>query len=88
MCIHKGIIYNMQPYSMCISYLLECLEVFLRQMKNYEEFEDTKVQSESVYRRRTENTMGKRKSTRGQTTIYKTNIKLKSNNTNPTKNRR
>ena len=31
-----------------------------------------KGQSESVYRRRTENTMAKRKSTKGQTTIYKT----------------
>jgi hypothetical protein len=28
--------------------------------------------SESVYRRRTDNTMAKRKSTKGQTTIYKT----------------
>jgi hypothetical protein len=31
-----------------------------------------KRQSESVYRRRTDNTMAKRKSTKGQTTIYKT----------------
>ena len=31
-----------------------------------------KGQSESVYRRRTDNTMAKRKSTKGQTTIYKT----------------
>ena len=30
----------------------------------------TKGQSESVYRRRTENTMAKRKNTKGQTTIY------------------
>jgi hypothetical protein len=30
--------------------------------------------SESVYRRRTENTMAKRKSIKGQTTIYKTYI--------------
>jgi hypothetical protein len=28
--------------------------------------------SESVYRKRTDNTMAKRKSTKGQTTIYKT----------------
>jgi hypothetical protein len=33
-----------------------------------------KGQSESVYRRRTDNTMAKRKSTKGQTTIYKTCI--------------
>jgi hypothetical protein len=33
-----------------------------------------KGQSESVYRRRTDNTMTKRKSTKGQTTIYKTYI--------------
>ena len=31
-------------------------------------------QSESVYRRRTDNTMAKRKSTKGQTTIKKTYI--------------
>jgi hypothetical protein len=30
-----------------------------------------KEQSESVYRKRTDNTMAKRKSTKGQTTIYK-----------------
>ena len=33
-----------------------------------------KGQSESVHRRRTDNTMAKRKSTKGQTTIYKTYI--------------
>jgi hypothetical protein len=33
-----------------------------------------KGQPESVYRRRTDNTMAKRKSTKGQTTIYKTYI--------------
>jgi len=33
-----------------------------------------KGKSESVYRRRTDNTMAKRKSTKGQTTIYKTYI--------------
>jgi hypothetical protein len=33
-----------------------------------------KGQSESVYRRRTDNTMAKRKTTKGQTTIYKTYI--------------
>jgi hypothetical protein len=33
-----------------------------------------KGQSESVYRRRTDNTMAKIKSTKGQTTIYKTYI--------------
>jgi hypothetical protein len=31
-------------------------------------------QSESVYQRRADNTMAKRKSTKGQTTIYKTYI--------------
>ena len=35
-----------------------------------------KGQSESVYRRRTDNTMAKRKSTKGQTTIYKTLVVL------------
>jgi len=33
-----------------------------------------KGQSESIYRRRTDNTMAKRKSTKAQTTIYKTYI--------------
>jgi hypothetical protein len=33
-----------------------------------------KGQSKSVYRRRTDNTMAKRKSTKGQTRIYKTYI--------------
>jgi hypothetical protein len=37
-----------------------------------EEPEDTKGQSESAYRRRTDKTMAKGKSTKGQTTIYKT----------------
>jgi hypothetical protein len=46
-----------------------------------------KGQSESVYRRRTDNTMAKRKSTKGQTTIYKTYTQIqRSSNTNPTKN--
>jgi hypothetical protein len=35
----------------------------------YEEFEDIKGVSESVNQRRTDNTMAKRKSTKGQTTI-------------------
>ena len=48
-------------------------------MYSKEKFEDTKGrQSESVNRRRTDNTMAKRKSTKGQTTIYKNiHIKLK-----------
>jgi len=37
-----------------------------------EEFEDTKGATRIVYRRRTDNTMAKRKRTTGQTTIYKT----------------
>jgi hypothetical protein len=36
-----------------------------------------KGQPESVYRRRTDNTMARRKSTKGQTTIYKTTHKTK-----------
>jgi len=40
-----------------------------------EEFEDTKwVIRIRIYRRRSDNTMTKRKSTKGQTTIYKTYI--------------
>jgi predicted choloylglycine hydrolase len=37
----------------------------------------SKGQSESVYRRRTDNTMAKRKRTKGQTTIYKNTYKPK-----------
>ena len=44
-----------------------------------------KRESESVNRRKTDNTMSK-KSTKGQTTIN-IHIKLRSSNTNPTKNR-
>jgi hypothetical protein len=40
-------------------------------MTNKEEFEDTKGVIRIVYRRRTNNTMAKRKSTKVQTTIYK-----------------
>jgi hypothetical protein len=41
-----------------------------------EEFEDTKGVSESVNRRRTENTIAKRKRTNGETTIHKLNLKI------------
>ena len=45
-------------------------------MLGIDKFEDTKGrQLESVYRRRTDNTMAKRKRIKGQTTIYKTYIK-------------
>ena len=37
-----------------------------------EDFEDTKGIIRIVHRRRTDNTMAKRKSTKGQTTIYNT----------------
>ena len=37
----------------------------------------SKGQSETVYRRRTDNTMAKRKSTKGQTTIDETYILIK-----------
>jgi len=37
-----------------------------------EEFEDTKEVTRIVNRRRTDNIIAKRKSTKGQTTIYKT----------------
>jgi hypothetical protein len=37
-----------------------------------EEFEDNKGVIRNLYRRRTDNTMTRRKSTKGQTTIYKT----------------
>jgi hypothetical protein len=43
--------------------------LILHHLWEQEEFDDTKWQSESLYRRRT---VAKRKSTKGQTTIYKT----------------
>jgi len=42
----------------------------------------------TLHRRRTDNTMAKRKSGKGQTTIHKTYTQnQRSSNTNPTKNR-
>jgi hypothetical protein len=46
-------------------------------MKYKKSLKIPKGQSESVYRRRTDNTMVKRKSTKGQTTIYKHTHKTK-----------
>ena len=48
----------------------ECLEK--RQYRFKKSLKILKGQSESVYRRRTDNTMSKRKSRKGQTIIYKT----------------
>jgi len=43
--------------------------------RSYEEFEDTKgVLRIRISKKNTDNTMAKRKSTKGQTTIYKTYI--------------
>ena len=50
-------------YKNIVTYFVEKTDVWL------EEVEDTKGQSESVYRRRRDNTMAKRKSTKGQTTL-------------------
>ena len=58
------------------SELLICLRLCKKRVKT------PKGKSESINRRRPDNTMGKRKKTKGQTAIYKT-----SSNTNPTKNR-
>jgi len=44
-----------------------------------------KLQSESVYRRRTDNTMAKRKSTKGQTTINGIDMGLMKDSLNVTK---
>ena len=64
-----------------------CLVVVYIQLQ--EGFEDTKGIIRIVNRRRTDNTMAKRKIVKGQTTIYTTYTKnLRSNNTNLTKNRR
>ena len=43
-------------------------------MSNKKSLKIPKEQSESVNQRRTDNTMAKRKSTKGQTTIYKAYI--------------
>ena len=47
---------------------------FLASENSKKNLKISKRQSESVYRRRTDNTMAKRKSTKGQITIYKTYI--------------
>jgi len=52
----------------CMSYSLSWRDVYKKSLKI------PKWQSESVYRIRTDNTMAKRKSTKGQTTINKTYI--------------
>ena len=49
-----------------------CVCIF--SIKNKKSLKIPKGQPDSVYRRRTDNTMAKRKSTKGQTTIYKTYI--------------
>jgi hypothetical protein len=47
----------------------DCSQIFISTEKS---LKIPKGQSESEYRRRTDNTMAKRKNTKGQTTIYKT----------------
>ena len=73
-------LYHIRMYPWNVSELLISLPhsktLFI---KKQQEFEDTKGrQSESVYRRRTDNTMAKRKSTKGQTTINKAKKRLSS----------
>ena len=46
--------------------------LFLSKCSAKKSFKIPKGQSESVYERRTDHTMAKRKSTKGQTPIYKT----------------
>ena len=78
--------YFVQVHSICLSLLFkthslvdyECtwLRLFQKRIgytKSKKSLKIPKGQSESVYRRRTDNTMGG-KSTKGQTTIYKTYI--------------
>ena len=91
--------YFVQVHSICWSMLFkthslvdyECtwLRLFQKRIgytKSKTSLKIPKGQSESVYRRRTDNTMGG-KSTKEQTTIYKTCIwNKRSSNTNPTKN--
>jgi hypothetical protein len=64
----------------------------MKQVKKYPDIEvpsksfpisDKFICTESVYRRRTDSTIAKRKSTKEQTTIYKTYIKTKDRVTQP-----
>jgi hypothetical protein len=49
--------------------------MIIKLFRNFKKsLEIPKGQAESVYQRRTDNTMVKRKSTKGQTTVYKTYI--------------
>jgi hypothetical protein len=53
-------------------------DIYIPAAPAYGVYISQKGQSETVYRRRTDNTMAKRKSTKVQTTVYKTlHIKLK-----------
>jgi hypothetical protein len=74
------VVYPMLPVSLDCSFLIVSsvfsnvyIEYRMR-FWNKKSLKIPKGQSESVYRRRTDNTMAKRKSTKGQTTIYKTYI--------------
>ena len=63
-------------YAYETDFVQDLLKKNVKNVKMYlkKSFKIPKGQSESVYRRRTDNTMAKRKNTKGQTTIYKTYI--------------
>jgi hypothetical protein len=57
-----------------LQHILCCVFCFVFLRHSTKSLKIPKGQSESVYRRRTDNTMAKRKSTKGQITIYNTYI--------------
>ena len=61
-------------YTGNLSMLLENMHVGFNLIPTKKSLKILKGQSETVYRRRTDNTMGKIKSTKGQTTIDKAYI--------------
>jgi hypothetical protein len=63
-----GRICHLENVKSYMSYLQQCTKIIKKSLKI------PKGQPETVYRRRTDNTMAKRKSTKGQTTIDKTYI--------------
>jgi hypothetical protein len=58
----------------CVLVVFTCLHLYTLMRVNKKSLKIPKGQSETVYRRRTDNTIVKRKSTKGQTTIDKTYI--------------
>ena len=70
---------NMLAYEIAIFLFTAVLFIYMKEIVSIQSKKSLKIpkgQSESVYRRRTDNTMAKRKSTKGQNDLQNMNIKL------------